>query len=106
MAEYHRPERARIDEERWQAWAKKHWRHGPCPVCKAQQWGRGQAIGQIQDLDSKSAGTQPVYPLLPINCRVCGYTVLINPIYAGIMDGGKETPEAPPGEATPRGEES
>ena len=63
------------------AFIKNKWKHGKCPVCASNAW---QIAGDLADLsvsemhanDISSMGA--VYPLLPVFCTVCGYTLLFN----------------------------
>ena len=81
------------EQERAEAWLKENWRHGPCPVCGADDWKRTPNLGQIENLDVGSA----VYPLaglvvqqrgrvpvLFVTCQNCGYFVTVNAILAGV----------------------
>ena len=72
-------------------WIEKHWRHGPCPVCQAEDWGSGPDIAALSDLVPGATGT--VYPVLPFHCRVCGYTLLVNASIAELVVEDEEDEE-------------
>lgn len=72
------------------------WKHGECPVCAVNSWQVGTDIGEmsVSDIyasDIVAAGT--IYPLFPIFCTNCGYTLLFNAQVAGLV-GANAGPEA------------
>lgn len=64
------------------------WNHGPCPVCQTDAWQVGGEIGEMGM--SESYGTDitmasSAYPLYPIFCTNCGYTLLFSALIAGLV---------------------
>jgi len=70
-----------------QEWLQKHWRHGPCPVCQASNFNLGGDLAELRPYQGGNlvGGEGPIYPVLPINCATCGYTILVNVLVAGIV---------------------
>jgi len=91
---------------RMQKWADTHWKHGACSICSSNAWEVGQDLAEMRPYSGGSIvlGTG-VYPLLPIICTVCGNTLLVNAIAAGITDrvppSSEEPPEEPPDSTPP-----
>jgi predicted nucleic-acid-binding Zn-ribbon protein len=71
-------------QERLQEWITEKWNHGACPVCGANSYQVGAEIGEIRPIAGLSPG-KGAYPVVPVNCTNCGYTVLINAIVAGVL---------------------
>lgn len=75
-------------------WLAEKWRHGPCPVCHENNWSYYPRLGQVSNLDY--AGR--MVPMLLVGCNVCGYTVFINAIEAGIVkEPGEDAVDLPEG---------
>ena len=57
-----------------------------CPICKKNSWALPDSMGMIQQI-AAGAGIRiggPYYPLIPITCLSCGYTILLNAKIAGL----------------------
>ena len=89
----------RINPKMVAAWLDK-WPGGKiCPVCAENKWIIGDKIVQLLAFsghDILPAG--PVFPVLPITCKVCGYTYLINAVITGAVKSSKKsnTPKSKP----------
>ncbi len=58
-----------------------------CPVCKNNDWEVSTEVYELREFHGGSmviGGSSSIIPLSPIICKVCGNTVLINPLLAGI----------------------
>jgi hypothetical protein len=70
-------------------WVDEHWRGVTCPVCSTNGWDIGGDILEIFPL-----GAEGVYPFIPITCKTCGNTLLINTVIAGVYPPPPERPPA------------
>ena len=87
------------DEQRkTQEWVETKWNHGPCPVCQTNSYSAGDDLTEIRSFSGGDLviGSAGVYPLFPVTCNNCGYTLLINALVAGIVS---LSDNAPSGEA-------
>jgi hypothetical protein len=87
-------------QRRLQRFIDTKWKHGACPVCESDSWQVGGDIGELPTSDMYATdlvAAGSVYPLYPIFCTTCGYTLLFNAHIAGLV--GPEQPQA--GEASP-----
>jgi hypothetical protein len=67
------------------AWLQERWTIKICPFHGPTNWSIGD---MIMTLPFSGGGVNiggPTYPLIPVICSQCGYTVLINAIVAGIV---------------------
>jgi predicted nucleic-acid-binding Zn-ribbon protein len=93
-----------MDPRRLHAFIESKWKHGPCPVCQTDSWIVGSEIGEmsmseIYATDVMAASS--VYPLFPIFCTNCGYTLLFNAQIAGLA-GPESESESPTSAEMPR----
>jgi predicted nucleic-acid-binding Zn-ribbon protein len=77
------------------AFLKNKWKHGSCPVCQTDGWETAtdiaeMATSEIYATDPRASGA--TYPMFPIFCSNCGYTLLFNALIAGLV--GPEADEA------------
>jgi predicted nucleic-acid-binding Zn-ribbon protein len=89
-----------MDEARrkqFQTWMEKYWRHGPCPVCQMNVYDTGEVV-ELRFHIKGGSRRRTVYPVIPIACRNCGYTLLINAILAGVV---RPDPDGDPDDAMP-----
>src|SRR5262245_51702954 len=83
-----------VERERFDTWVTEKWKHGPCPVCQSNSWTRGAKLHQIINASTLTGGTS--LPAVSFACAVCGYTLFVNAITAGIIrpdDEVEPTPE-------------
>lgn len=80
--------------ERAAAWLRDHWTlPANCPVCASNKW----TIGDVYELRPFHGGSlvvgggDPLLPLFPVVCNVCGNTVLINAVVSGVVKRDAET---------------
>lgn len=59
-----------------------------CPVCKSKGiFAIGANLCGLQKFeDSMIIPGGPIVPLVPVICTTCGYTMLFNALYLGIID--------------------
>jgi hypothetical protein len=83
-------ERAR-QRERAATWLREKWQTpANCIVCGQNNW----QIGEVFELRAFHGGNlvlgggNPVLPVFPVSCNVCGNTVFINALRAGVVDAG------------------
>ena len=66
-----------------------------CSVCNGDNWGVSDTIFELNEFRRSGLALreQIVYPIIPVTCLDCGYTMFINPVIIGIIDphkvGGK-----------------
>lgn len=68
-------------QAKFDQFAEKNWGHGPCPVCATNKWVQGGDIAEMSVSDmfgTDFTAASAVYPMLPIFCENCGYTLLFN----------------------------
>ena len=72
------------------------WTHQrQCPLCKNKKWIPGDNILVIHPYtDPIAIAGGPYYPIVPITCSNCGYTIFINAKILG-LSAPKEEGEAP-----------
>ncbi|HCE4792025.1 TPA: hypothetical protein NKQ44_004442 [Vibrio parahaemolyticus] len=72
------------------------WGDTPCPMCKGDKgWGVLDKIVEFPEYTiSKSSGQSTVLPVIPVTCKNCGYTVVINAITIGLVDSSGEVNES------------
>jgi len=91
-------------QQRFNEWLRTKWHHGACPVCQTNSYTAGSAIFQMFEFAGGGLrlGGGPIYPVIPVVCANCGYTVFINAIVAGAL-AAPPLPTAP--EEQPKGAE-
>lgn len=73
---------------------KKYYENYECPVCHKSEWVLGSHIYQMpeffdNDMDKLFKKTS-TFPVLPISCDECGYTVLVSAITCGAVSPDQE----------------
>jgi hypothetical protein len=74
------------ERERFDAWLAQHWHNPDCPVCGAKDWSRGGKVHQIVNQATFSTPDGTSLPAVSLACEVCGYTMFVNAIKAGIVE--------------------
>lgn len=63
-----------------------------CAVCQSNDWEVPNGIYELREYHGGGmviGGSSTIIPISPITCKVCGNTVLINPLVAGVdLKGG------------------
>ena len=57
-----------------------------CPVCRNNDWDVPTLVYELREFHGGNMvlGSSSIIPVSPITCKVCGNTVLINPLIAGV----------------------
>lgn len=66
------------------AWIKQKWRTQKCPVCGVDDWGVAEPVG-LRPYPEPIFGGGGVIPLVPIICKNCGYTRMLNGVVSGLF---------------------
>jgi len=69
-----------------QAWVEEHWgKDTVCPMCGGGHWGLYEPVAL------RPYGAPPfrnaVFPACPASCQKCGYTVFLNLLVVGLVEG-------------------
>jgi len=76
------------ERDRADAWFRTNWRISRCPICGQNQGNWSLADHVVVPISWSITGALlggATYPQVMVNCGVCGYTVYINAIIAGIV---------------------
>jgi hypothetical protein len=74
-----------IKREKIFSWLDTHWKTDrKCPICQNSQWNVNLSSGVMQLVRSKIIQQDETFPFVIINCRVCGYSFLMNEVIMGI----------------------
>jgi hypothetical protein len=66
-------------------WLSDHWGNSACPFHGQTSWEVGHVVMTIAYGGGDIVLGGPTYPLLTVTCNVCGYTVFVNAIKAGVV---------------------
>lgn len=91
---------SQIDLSNVLGFLREKWRDRPCPMCGQNSWSVQQGVFALLELREKevaigSSSPPPdrpapqVVPVVPVVCKSCGNTVLINAIVADIIEEAK-----------------
>lgn len=63
------------------------WKQPICQVCQNNEWNVAQEVYEIREFHGGSMvlGGGLIVPIVPVTCKVCGNTVNLNPMVAGII---------------------
>ena len=64
-----------------------------CSICQTNDWNVADTIFEMREFQGGNlviSTGQSVYPAIPIICKNCGNTLLINPISIGILSPTKQ----------------
>lgn len=72
-------------------WLTEKWGDRPCPMCGAISWQvESHAYQMMEFSDGNLVVGGPVMPLIPVICRHCGNTILVNAILCGVVKNEKK----------------
>lgn len=80
LAEYRRRQIMKWLNEKWPMAQK-------CPICQRREWSVGGTIHELRQFHNGSlvvAGS--VFPVVPIVCSFCGYTLFFNALKLGLVE--------------------
>jgi hypothetical protein len=67
---------------------QKHWKAPvACSICRSNDWDINGMIYELREFHGGNmviGGNSSIVPLVPVTCKVCGNTVLFNPLIVGI----------------------
>lgn len=64
------------------AWMRRYWKHGPCPVCQAEdKWLAEPRVFGAHRLPVQTGLLRDVFI---VSCRECGYVIQVNARTAGV----------------------
>lgn len=70
------------------AWIDEHWKgQKTCPLCANTRWGVADLVGEVQMTTLTGDLTGQAYPLVIVTCQTCGYTLLLNALVIGLIEG-------------------
>jgi len=77
----------KIDVEKVVNWLNRQWQGAKvCPICKNNNWNISEKPVELREFHGGGFVVGgPVYPLISIICKICGYTLLFNAIVAGLL---------------------
>lgn len=62
------------------------WVSRPCPMCGIGEWEVQDSVFQLMQFQEGGLVLGgPILPVVPVTCRNCGNTVLVNAIVAGVV---------------------
>ena len=68
------------------------WSNRPCPMCVVGNWEIEESIYQLMQFnDGNLVIGGPIIPLIPVTCKNCGNTILINALIAKVLEPPKPT---------------
>jgi hypothetical protein len=81
---------AEWQQQRALEWIEAHWKNDrrKCPICAVDDWGVGDALELRpygQEGTFASLIRPQVTPLIPLVCKNCGHTYLMNGVIAGLF---------------------
>jgi hypothetical protein len=82
-----------LDTDKLVKFLEERWGQVPCPMCHHTEWSVGDIITQLtQYAGGALVAGGPVYPLIPVVCRNCGNTVLVNAVVTGAIASQTQEP--------------
>lgn len=62
-----------------------------CPMCDHSAWEISSKIFEIREFHDGNLviGSGPIIPIIPVSCKNCGNTILLNAIIAGFVKASK-----------------
>lgn len=76
-----------FDPRKLETHLKEKWLSRTCPMCQSNSWSISDTIYELRKFTNGSLiiGGEPVLPVIPIGCDICGNTVFINAYTTGIL---------------------
>ncbi|MFP6583795.1 MAG: hypothetical protein VCD00_14745 [Candidatus Hydrogenedentota bacterium] len=67
---------------------RKNWIHeASCPLCGRHDWAVQHELYELRQHNGNNViGGETVIPIVPVTCKKCGNTVMINGIIAGVVE--------------------
>lgn len=62
------------------------WNNTSCPMCGTNDWSVAEEIFELREFqDGNLVAGGPLYPVIPVSCKNCGMSLMINAIVAGVL---------------------
>ena len=88
------------DEQRQKAadWVNQHWAKKDCPFHGPTNWQLEPVMGEVRTFSGGTLvlGPGTLFPLIVLTCSVCGYSVFVNAVVAGLVPRADQTAFLPP----------
>src|SRR4051812_6812671 len=66
-------------------WLEAHWTNSrECPICSTAMWNIAN-VAEMPEFLPDTPPTGQIYPLVPIMCSNCGYTIFFNAVHMGLL---------------------
>jgi hypothetical protein len=73
-------------EQKALQWITQHWGAAGCPFHGPTNWQIDNHLAQVPVYSARSFLVGgPVYPLIVVTCAICGFTVFVNALRAGVL---------------------
>ncbi len=90
------PKPLSVDQGKVAEWLNKKWQGKKnCPLCGENNWNIGDRAGKIPIYYPSAVVGGPSYPLVVVTCNNCGYTLLFNALFVGLLPSGMEAGARP-----------
>jgi len=78
---------AQFDSDKFIKLLNEKWGGRKCPMCGGGPWNVQDSPFQLMKFnEGKIVVGGPLIPVIPVSCRNCGNTVLVNAIIAGVVE--------------------
>lgn len=76
----------KVDKEKMLTFLRKKWKNMECPYCGERSWAILNVVFSIKSESSEGLplGAIPIIAVIPVICKNCGNTVLINDAIAHV----------------------
>ncbi len=90
------PKPLSIDQDEVIEWLNEKWQgEKNCPLCGENNWNIGEQAGKLPLYYRSPVVGGPGYPLVVITCNHCGYTLLFNALFMGLVPSDMESGARP-----------
>lgn len=64
------------------------WHNTKCLLCQSDDWSANDSVFELRQFNQGdlTLGNTPILPVIPITCKNCGNTVLINAMIAKVIE--------------------
>ena len=64
------------------------WHNKKCPLCQSDDWNATENVFELRQFNKGdlTLGNAPIIPVVPVTCRNCGNTVLLNAMIAKVIE--------------------
>jgi len=81
-----------LDAKQFIEYLQAKWGGKSCPMCGKTDWSIMGRVYELREYGETGLvlGGNTIVPIVPVLCKNCGNTVLVNAIIAGLVDRDKE----------------